>query len=208
VGAVSRTVLAAAVLASSIPRGAAASDVPPEIGLGAGQLLIGAATATVALAIPVFAQDTPFELLALGALFAGPAAVASMVCKLGQTSKHYVGGCGPTVGGAYLGALVGVPFALLAIGDSDSGESGIWGTDYGAPAFIGFLIGYGLGTAAGATIAWHASKQERSVWSRLGPPPPAPSAAGDGAWPDLRRRAPAGARGPAALTVPLLAFTF
>ena len=205
--AVSLTVAAATVLAASVPRGAAAAnDVPPEIGLGAGQVLIGAATATAALGVTVFAQDTPFELLAFGFLVAGPAAAASMVCKLGQTSKHYVGGCGPTVGGAYLGALVGLPFALLAMEGNDSGEGGIWGTDYGAPAFIAFLVGYGLGSATGATIAWHVSKQERSVWSRLGPPPLAPSS--DGAWPELRRRLPPGGRGPAALTVPLLAFTF
>jgi hypothetical protein len=102
---------------------------------------------------------------------------------------------------------VGAPFLVLAIGDNDSGESGIWGTDYGAPTFVAFLVGYGLGTAAGATIAWHATKQERSVWSRLGPPA-APNSAGDGAWPELRRRPPPGSRGPAVVTVPLLAFMF
>ncbi len=207
--AVSLTILAASVLAASVPRpAAAADDVPPEVGLGAGQLLIGTATASLALAVTGFTDGTPFQLVGLGALFAGPAAVASMVCKLGQTSRHYVGGCGPVMGGAYLGALASLPFLLIGMATADSGfEGNDGGHDYSSGVAIGFMAGYALGSAIGATIAWHASKDERSVWSRLGPPPPLP-APGDNAWPELRwRRVPA-ARAPAAVAVPVLAFSF
>lgn len=200
---------AASVLAVCAPRTASASDeVPPEIGIGAGQLLIGTATATAVLAIPFFADGTPAETIAFLALLPGPAAVGGMVCTLGQTSKHYRGNCLPVIGGAYLGALTAIPLAMLggaAGGRSfDNGDEG--GRNYTSGSAIGFIIGYAVGSAVGATIAWHHYKEENSTWSWLAAPPP-PNGAAE-RWPELRWRPVPGARTATAMAVPLLSFTF
>src|SRR5262245_56097285 len=143
------TIVAVLALMLFAPRSPAlAADAPPEFGLGAGQVLIGTATASLALAIPLFAADTPFETASFAALVGAPAAVGGMVCTLGQTSKHYRGGCLPVVAGAYIGALASLP--ALAIGlSNDHG----YGRDFGASASIAFMISYALGTALGATVA-------------------------------------------------------
>ena len=143
----------ATVLTLSGPRAAVAApgDNPPEIGLGAGQLLMGTAIASLALALPVFLDDTPFELLGLAALFAGPAAVGGTVCTLGQNSKLYGGTCGSAIVGAYLGAIAAFPLALLWLApDDDDG-----GNKYASGPAIAFMVGYALGTSIGATIGWH-----------------------------------------------------
>src|SRR5688572_12910175 len=102
----------ATVLTLSAPRAAVAApgdNPPPELGLGAGQLLMGTAIASLAIAVPVFLDGTPFELLGLAALVAGPAAVGGTVCTFGQKSKLYEGTCGSALIGAYLGALTSLP---------------------------------------------------------------------------------------------------
>lgn len=202
------TVCAALGLVVFASRPAVASDdLPPEIGLGAGQLLIGTATASVALAIPLFADGTPLQTVSYAVLFVGPLAVGGMVCTLGQTSKHYRGDCLPVLAGAYLGALAAVPLALFGGAvDHHSFDNGDQGKDYTAGSAIGFIIGYGLGSAIGATVAWHRSKEERSAWSLFAPPPPPPATIAS--WPELRWRPAPGARSTAAMTVPVLAFTF
>lgn len=199
----------ATVLALSGPRAAVAAPGgnPPEIGLGAGQLLMGTAIASLALALPVFLDDTPFELLGLAALFAGPAAVGGTVCTLGQNSKLYGGTCGSAMIGAYVGAIAAVPLAILGVATSN--DDGDGGNKYASGSAIALMVGYALGTSIGATIGWHLGKEERSVWSRLRPPPPPPlSGADDQRWPELRWRPVRGARVAPAVSVPLLVFAF
>src|SRR5262249_29613432 len=155
------TVAVVALLLLAPARAQAMSgDYPPEIGIGAGQLLIGTATASVFLALPVFSNGTPFETFAYVALAAGPAAVGGMVCTFGQTSKHYTGHCMSALAGAYLGALAAAPLAYLGSaaggGRFDNGDSGKNFTSGGA---IGFAAGYAIGAAVGATIAWHLKKE-------------------------------------------------
>lgn len=195
----------AIVLMLSGPRAAVAApaDNPPEIGLGAGQLLMGTAIASVALAVRVFSDGTPFELLGVAALVAGPAAVGGTVCTLGQNSKVYGGSCKSALVGAYLGALVSVPLAVLAANSGD----GIDGTDYAAGPAILFMVGYALGTSIGATVGWHVGKEERSVWGGVTTPPPLPGA-DDQRWPELRCRPVRGARVAPGVSVPLLVLAF
>ena len=149
--------------------------------------MLGAATAAVAMLVQVAAQDTPYQPAGFVSLLAGPAAVGGIVCILGQGSKHYRGGCSSTVIGAYLGALASIPLAILgAQVDDSSFDDGDQGSNFFAGSAIGFMVGYTLGTAAGATIGWHASKEERSAFEvgRLAPPSPSPA----DEWPELRRR--------------------
>jgi len=195
----------AIVVMLSGPRAAVAApaDNPPEIGLGAGQLLMGTAIASLALALPVFLDGTPFELLGLAALFAGPAAVGGTVCTLGQNSKLYGGSCRSALIGAYLGALLALPLGILG-GDSGDGEGG---TNYASPAAILFMVGYALGTSIGATVGWHIGKEERSVWGGVSAPPVI-SGADDQRWPELRWRPMRGARVAPGVSVPLLVFAF
>lgn len=175
--------------------------------MGSGQLLIGTATASVALAIPLFADGTPLQTVSYAVLFVGPLAVGGMVCTLGQTSKHYRGDCLPALVGAYVGALAAFPLALLGgAADAHSFDNGDQGKNYTAGSAIGFIIGYGLGSAVGATIAWHWTKEEKSTWSVFAAPLPPPAASAS--WPELRWRPAPGARSTAAMTVPVLAFTF
>jgi hypothetical protein len=206
--AFSLAVVAVFGLALAAPRTASASnEFPPEIGLGAGQLLIGTATATAVLAIPLFSEGTPIELIAYAVLLPGPAAIGGMVCTLGQTSKHYRGDCLPVIGGAYLGALASIPLALLGgAADSRSFDNGDQGRNYTSGSAIGFIIGYAVGSALGATIAWHKYKEEKSAWSWFAAPPP-PNGAAE-RWSELRWRPVPGARAATAATVPLLSFTF
>jgi len=206
------TVAVVAVVGLAPARAAvAAGDYPPEIGIGAGQLLIGTATAAAFLALPAFADGSPLETFAYGALAAGPAAVAGMICTFGHTSKHYTGGCGRVVLGAYLGAIAAAPLAWLGsvatTSHFDNGDEG--GRDFTSGPAIGFAIGYAVGAAVGATIAWHRSKQERDLWSGLAAPPAAPGAESR-RWCELAGRPmiDRGRRAAPGITAPLLTLTF
>ena len=189
------------------PPAASAEDRPPETGLAAEQLVLGAATAAVAMLVPVAAQDTPYEPAGFVSLLAGPAAVGGIVCVIGQGSRHYRGGCSSTLIGAYLGALASIPLAILGaqVDDGPFDESD-QGSDLFTGSAIGFMVGYILGTAAGATIGWHASKEERSAFElgRLAPPSPSPA----DEWPELRRRPGPGTRDPGRANIWLAAFSF
>jgi len=200
-------VLAVASVFVGPVRPAAAGDYPPETGIAAGQLLIGTLTASVFVVLPVFGNNTPFETVMWAAQIAGPAAVGGMVCTFGHTSKHYTGGCGPVVLGAYLGALAVVPFTLIgsAAGGSFHDEEG--NANFTSGAAIGYAIGYAVGAAVGATIAWHLEKEERSLWSNLGAPPAAPCLESR-RWLELAWRRTSGGRAAPATSVPLLAFPF
>jgi hypothetical protein len=184
-------------------------DNPPEIGIGAGQLLIGTATASVFLALPAFSNNSPFETIAYVALATGPAAVGGMVCTFGKTSKNYRGTCLPVLAGAYLGALAAAPLAWIASavggGSFDNGDGG---KNFTSGPAIGFAIGYAVGAAGGATVAWHWTKEERDIWSHLGTPPVPPGVESQ-RWFDLGARPSSGPRAASAgRAAPLLAFTF
>ena len=134
---------------------------------------------------------------------------AVMVCTLGQTSRHYTGGCGPALAGAYLGALAALPLALLggAAGHTDFHDDE-GNTNFSSGSAIGFAIGYALGAAIGATIAWHRAKEKRDVvLPRLAASPP-PARADAVPWAELTGRAGAGARASRGNMMQLLAFTF
>ena len=199
--------LAVASILVSPARPAAAGDYPPETGIGASQLLIGTATAAVFLALPLFADGSPFELASYLGLVGGPAAVAGMVCTFGQTSKHYRGRCGSVIAGAYIGALAALPFAWLGSASGGHFDNGDQGKDFTSGPAIGFAIGYAVGAAVGATIAWHRNKEERDLWAHLSAPA-APPGAESQRRTELGWRPAPGARAVTAKTVPLLAFTF
>src|SRR6187551_3829522 len=147
------------------PPTASAEGLPPETGLAAEQIVLGAATAAVAMLVPVAAQDTPYQPAGFVSLLAGPAAVGGIVCIIGQGSKHYRGGCSSTMIGAYLGALASIPLAFLgAQADDDPFDGGDDGSNFFAGRAIGFMVGYVVGAAVGATIGWHASKEERGAF--------------------------------------------
>ena len=205
VGASAGTITLGFLLLS--PPAASAEDLPPETGLAAQQLVVGAATAAVAMLVAVAAQDTLYEPAGFVSLLAGPAAVGGIVCIIGQGSKHYRGVCSSTMLGAYLGAFAGIPFAILgAQVDDGSFDEGDQGSNFFAGRAIGFMVGYVLGTAVGATIGWHASKEERSAFELGKLAPPSPSPADD--WPELRRRPGPGTRDPGRANVWLAAFSF
>ena len=189
------------------PPAASAEDRPPETGLAAEQLVLGAATAAVALLVPVAAQDTPYQPAGFVSLLAGPAAVGGLVCILGQGSRHYRGGCSSTLIRAYLGALASIPLAFLgAQVDDRPFDEGDQGSNFATGSAIGFMVGYVLGTAVGATIGWHASKEERSAFELGRLAPPSPSPAED--WPELRRRPGPATRDPGRANIWLAAFSF
>ena len=181
---------------------------PPETGLAVSQVFIGSfATfgAGVLLAlVGAGANSAPVALVGVGA---APAVGSLVVCGMGRTSKHYQGGCGPTIVGGYLGAiLLAIPMgyvgaATLAPSISDGG------TDRAVGAVLGAALGVVVGTGIGATLAWHVSKhaRERPAPLALGAPlaPPAALAA----WSELGAR-PAAARAPVAVGVPLLSLRF
>jgi len=191
------------------PPAALADGLPPETGLVAEQLVLGAATASVAMLVPIAAQDTPYQPAGFVSLLAGPAAVGGLVCIIGQGSKHYTGGCSSTMIGAYVGALASLPLALLgAQADDDAFDGGDDGSNFFAGRAIGFMVGYVVGTAVGATIGWHASKEERGAFElgTLAPPSPPPPLGDD--WPELRRRPGPATRDPSRTNVWLAAFSF
>jgi hypothetical protein len=199
--------VASAVVAPARAR-AAASDDPPETGIGAGQLVIGAATASLMVALPLFANNTPLQSFSYVSLFAGPAAVGGMVCTFGHTSKHYTGGCGWTILGAYLGALAALPASWLGSAGGGHFDNGDEGKDFTSGGAIGFAIGYAIGAAVGATIAWHLTKEERDVWAARFGAPPAPPGVESLRWSELGGRPAPPARAAVAKTVPLLGFAF
>ncbi len=174
----------------------ATAEPGPEIGLGAGQLLLGSMTMALTL-FPIGAMAvTGSEAGAVGALLFAPIAGGFVVCGIGGTSRYYDGSCGGPLLGAYLGALTSIPFALIgcSLAPSRGDLNGC-----GEGAVLGFLSGYLVGTAIGATVAWHLGKRPRAPRARhaLQVPPPA--------------LAPSRSSTPTAdlhVTVPLLAFAF
>jgi len=150
-------------------------------------------------------NDVP--LAVLGGLGA-PAVGSLLVCKIGQDSIAFGGGCPPVILGGYLGAIAfGIPLAYYGyahpIAEGDGG-----GGDRLVTLAIGLALGIAVGTGVGATVGWHLGKhpRDRSTVARLR----APSApvASSGAWPELRRGwaepGPTGLR----VAIPLLALQF
>jgi hypothetical protein len=181
-----------------------------EGGIGALQVFVGIlGTFFTGLLVSLVAAGTDSSAVALVGVLGTPAVGGLVVCGVGQTSKHYEGGCGPPILGAYLGAL-GLGLAMAYVGEHEFAPSG--GSDGdNTGEVIGIVLGAALGvlvgTAVGATIAWHVSKHPRedSVALAYGPPPPPPAALGP--WADLEARSGA-ARAPAVVGVPLLSLRF
>lgn len=173
------------------------------------QIGAGATTMVLVGVSAILASDVgdPAALVGL-ALVAGPIAAGYVVCRIGRLSPYYDAGCGPAIGGAFLGMLTAIPLGFLTFTicadpyQSDDGDRlCILG------AIPGIVAGYVLGTAVGATIGWRVSMKHRAAGRAVTPSAPtAPSLADE--WPELRRHAAvAGPRG-ARLTLPLLAFSF
>jgi hypothetical protein len=180
----------------------------PEIGLGIGQVFVGAfATFGAGFLVALLASGANSEPVALLGIGATPAVGGLVVCGMGRTSKNYEGSCAPPILGGYLGALVlGISMAYVGAAEfAPSISDG--GTDSAVGAALGAALGVIVGTAVGATIAWHVSKHPRApdVTLALGPPLTPPAALAS--WSDLQAR-PTAARAPTAVGVPLLSLRF
>lgn len=189
-------------------RGAPAKDV----GVGIAQVVVGTGVAVAGLVVAGQAlEGSDNNGLFFSGLALGSAATGLTVCAIGLASTQSEGGCAGAILGSEIGSLAAIPAAMLgalAFSDDDDPWATLGGMVYG------FMGGYVVGTVAGATIGWHASKRPRA-----GDQPPAlnaaaaapPLSAPTDAWPELRRRTWAGAAakdGGFKLTVPIVAMTF
>ena len=181
---------------------------PPEIGVGVGQIFIGA-LATVGSGIGILLGGAATKSKAFIYLSAAgaPAVGSWAVCGVGRGSPFYDGSCGPTEIGDYLEAIIlALPMAYLGAAKF-SPASGDGGADQGVGAGFGAALGIIVGTAVGATIGWHASKHRRAGPARATSAPPAPSPTSFEGLPDNRPHAVAPRAG-IAISVPLLSFQF
>lgn len=175
---------------------------------GGGQLLLGTTVMAVlsVAAFGILVSDQPEATVLV--ILPAPIAAGYMVCRIGQTSRYYGGGCGAAMGGAYLGALTAIPLALIihetCTHDQANASVEDWGGVCLSRAAIGFVIGYTVGTALGATLGWHIGKERRPAAAPYSfAIPPARDTR-----PELGR-GPSGSRPPGVrLSVPLLAFSF
>jgi hypothetical protein len=185
-----------------------ATQLSSEIGIGVGQVVVGTLTTALtgigAVALAVKADVAPIALIGV---IAAPGAGGWIVCEIGRASDQYGGGCGPTIAGAYVGALLfAIPGGYLGaatVAPSSSDGS----NDRAIGALFGVMLGVVVGAGVGATIAWHGTKIPRrfSLPVSFGPPPPPPAMLAD--WSDLRPRLTA-ARAPLAVGVPVLSLRF
>jgi hypothetical protein len=201
---------AGAPLSAPVP----ASTVSPAIegGLAAGQVLLGSLTAFGFVYGGARWLFTDGELFLVSVALA-PAAGAGLICAMGHLSPSYDGGCGSSMIGGYLGALVaGAGLGILFYDRSPEYDS--YGDSFNSKrlAFIGgAALGIIVGTGIGATIGWHLGKhrrRQRDAGVAVGlsaPPLPPPAALAD--WPELRARTPAPAGG-AVVGIPILALRF
>ncbi|HEY4392587.1 MAG TPA: hypothetical protein VGP64_00920 [Polyangia bacterium] len=190
------------------PPPAATQPPPSEASLATSQILLGSLT-TLGVgggSAILFGALGAIPLDFIG-LAAAPAIGARVVCSLGRNSPYYDGGCGASVLGGYLGAIViGAGLGLVFYTETGPGYDG---EDNKPIMFaIGAALGTFIGTGIGATIGWHLGKHRRGTGTTaaLTAPPLAPPAAlAD--WPELRARTPAHAPG-TVIGVPLLALRF
>lgn len=134
----------------------------------------------------------------------GPIATGVVVCGIGSGSDYFDGSCLAAMGGAYLGSLVAFPMAAW-FNAKDHGSS----NDAFAVALAGALIGYVLGSSAGAVVGWnvsrHAKRRDRADGARL----EAVAATRALAWTEpLRPRGSLLAGAPPPPSMPLLALRF
>ncbi|HVU52546.1 MAG TPA: hypothetical protein VHL80_17825, partial [Polyangia bacterium] len=88
-------------------------------------------------------------------IFLAPIATGGVVCGIGSGSEFFDGSCAASIGGAYLGALLAFPMALAFSGNGGSSDE-----EVGA-ALGGLIVGYVIGTTAGAVIGWNASRSRK-----------------------------------------------
>ena len=137
------------------------ATVADEIGLGAVQLLAAYAAGIGGMAGLIEAGIYPKKLgihsdfanLAYVSLLA-PALASAAVCGTGYLSRSYRGRCGPTLLGAYSGAVVGALLGMLMApspGPDDTAE-------FTNAMFA--IAGAVLLMPVGAVAGWHIGKQE------------------------------------------------
>lgn len=181
----------------------------PEIRLGGLQVWLGlVGTTVVGIGLVLGSAEANSRPLGYASVAALPGAGSFMICGLGRTSPDYEGGCGATVLGGYLGAvLLALPMAYLGAAEFSPKAVDKDGSDTSVGAGYGAVLGFVVGTVVGATVAWHLSKRPRvrAPELTLGAPPPPPAALA--AWSELRAR-PIAARAPAAIGLPLLSLRF
>src|SRR6185503_20062593 len=176
---------------------------PMEGGLAAIQIAVGS-VGMLATFIPIGLLLAASEPVGGLSILVAPTAGGFIVCAVGGTSRYYEGGCAPAVLGACLGALTTIPLTFLGCSfDQPRGDVG--GCD--TFAAIGFVTGLFVGTAAGATLAWHLAKKPKPPIRLSGRALPRPALAD--AWSEWRRSSFAATplRG-ARLLIPLFAFEF
>ncbi len=199
-----------ALLLATAPARAAEPAAPPaarsvsaETGMGVLQFFAGAAVATGTLmVIPEF--DDVFLISALVA----PAAVGGTVCLVGNLSRRVSGSCWAPIGGAYIGALLGVPLALIFNGGRDNrSDAGLDDPLGGIGLAAGFAIGWVVLQPLISTFLWHGNTHPRpDLALQSTPPAPPPSERLRLVNPPQPHRPGAHAAGQ--LTLPLLAARF
>jgi hypothetical protein len=181
----------------------------PEIGIGVLQVVVGAlATAATGIGAVVVADRANVAPVAVIGIIGAPGVGGWIVCGIGRASDQYSGGCGPTIAGAYVGALVfAIPGGYVGAAAFAPAGSGEGSNDRAVGALFGVAIGVVVGAAVGATICWHGTKLPRrlSLPVSFGPPPPPPAMLAD--WSDLRPRLTP-ARTPITVGAPLLSLQF
>jgi hypothetical protein len=184
-------------MSTPLPRPRSGTDA----GIVVGQVLVGYLTSVVAGSIALVAV---FVGGGGGAVFvlAAPVATGGVVCGIGSFSDMNTGSCSSALAGAYLGALLAIPTALLTARQS--------GSSYADVLFGGFA-GYILGMTIGSVIAWNVTKEPKKEplarAAAVDPAIVAEGAAERAAWSEpLRRRGAADAA--ARVVVPVLAFAF
>jgi len=210
-----------ATLVGSHPASADETTVPPVLApppppapsevtsVAIPQVLVGTLATFVGgvslLVIAAVSHSTP---VAYATVAASPTIGGLVVCKVGQTSASYEGGCSAPLVGGYIGAIgLGLVMWHWHPGTPSPSPYDDTPSEGGDLRVLDLALGIIVGTAIGATVAWHIAKHPRAATSTvtLGPPPPPPEALQ--AWADLHPR-PATARVGSTLTVPVLSLRF
>ncbi len=192
-----------ALLAPPAPPSEVASVVFPQVLVGTLATFVGGVSL---LLIAAVTDSTP---MAYASVAATPGIGGLVVCKLGQTSDYYQGSCVPPLVGAYVGAVtlgIGMAYVGAAFFSPPAVDApGARDTSIGAAE--GAVLGILVGTAVGATVAWHLEKHPRGSLAPITLGPPAPPPAALAAWAELRPRA-AAPRASDRLAIPLLSLRF